>query len=89
VEHVLGPASVLVRGQLEDGAEVLSAARVRRAVEVSRLIKAQTSMWVLSVVAVRPRAEVMQDVLGPASVLVRGQLEDGAAVVATAVLGLP
>ena len=82
IESVLGPASVLVRGQLEDGAAVIvSAAGRSRAVEVSRLVKDQASSRGRPVGAVRERAEAIQHALGPASVLARGQSEDGAAAV--------
>jgi hypothetical protein len=76
MQDVLAPATVLVRGQLEDGAGVLSAPGIGRAVEVSCLVKDQPSRWIGPVCAVDPRAEAMQDVLAPATVLVRGQLED-------------
>src|SRR5215831_8061164 len=60
VKHLLSPPSVLLRGQLEDGAVVVSDAAVKsRAVEPPCLVKDQTSTWTRSVGTVRPRAETM------------------------------
>ncbi len=73
MEHALRPASVGVRGQLEDDADVIVAAPVRRTIELTRAVNDQwAERGIFAVVAV----ERMEHALRPASVGVRGQLED-------------
>src|SRR5271157_4422319 len=83
MEYTLAPASIPVRGQLEDRAAVAAApaaAIVCRTVEITGCVEGQANPGIASVAAVKR----MEDALGPASIPVRGQLEDRAAAAGAA-----
>src|ERR1700674_1753220 len=89
VQHLLSPASVRVRGQLENHATAIAAAtgiaaRVRRAIQTPFRIEHQTALRIIAVAAVRDGAEAIECALRPASVLIRRQLENHATAVAAA-----
>src|ERR1700674_1199328 len=87
VQHLLSPASVRVRGQLENQATAVAvalakiAAQLRRAIEIfSCLVEDQPGTGGASV----PPCECVAYFLFPASVRVRGQLENHATAIAAA-----
>ena len=87
VQHRLAPSAARFRRQLEDDAAAFTAtvtevaARVRRPVEISRCVEDHAGVGIGSVPAA---GELMQDLLFPASVGVRGQLEDVAVAMSAA-----
>src|ERR1700674_112338 len=83
VEYLFSPASIRVRCQLEDNATSSSPAKLRGAIEISTSVEDQTVEGEHTPVAI-DRGEPMQDVLRPASVRVRCQLENHAAAVSVA-----
>src|ERR1022692_4446928 len=75
VKHLISPASARGRGQHEHHAVPIEAVINRRAVEVSCFIEGHTGGPVPALATYEP----VQHALGPASVVVRSQLEDRAA----------
>lgn len=76
------PATRLV-GQLEDDTTTILAAILRRAVEIAVNVHDETGKRALAVGAVRPGAEIVQDVFLVCPVSVWDQLEHKAAIVFT------
>ena len=83
MQHCLFPSTMRGRCQPEDytttqGATANIATTRRRAVQVSLMVEDQGTRWVVSVVTTGPKAEGMQNLLGPAPALVLGQFKDEA-----------
>src|ERR1017187_2233223 len=81
VQHLLFPASVCVRGQLEDQALSLGPAAESRAIEVSGLVKDQAGSGNVSIAVV----EGMKDGLRPSTCT--GRQPEGHAIAQTAIVG--